>query len=414
MGVTRVTLGSVSWDYCVSSLVRLTGWTSFCHAHAEPVSEGKRFGSVEHIACAAQVGLASSKDGGKALIISGIQAGFNHETLLPVGSKGLTFGEIVCLGGDYYAHFDAASAAEFDWAWPKLPWPASWLAGDYRDQTLEADEAEAVQGLLGILRAQKKEIAEIASAHFPSRRYVALASQNNCHFACPQPGAAGTENPALQLYLGYHRRAMAEAAKAREAADGATALLRALARDAFGCHFLTDLFASGHIRVPRRLLADKYGMYCGSLKMSKTMHAEDNKLGLWCTHRVAQPGGARVVWRAYGDDELRRPEAETHFNQVKEAVRRSAAEVFAAYAGSVFPEQDRAEAVIPVPLKYGTAPGIHDRSPDGRVLESGPQRNHYPMYWFTPEGKVLSREGDPHENRYKPVDEPRGVIVAID
>ena len=112
MGVTRVTLGSVSWDYCVSSLVRLTGWTSFCHAHAEPVSEGKRFGSVEHIACAAQVGLASSKDGGKALIISGIQAGFNHETLLPVGSKGLTFGEIVCLGGDYYAHFDAASAAD--------------------------------------------------------------------------------------------------------------------------------------------------------------------------------------------------------------------------------------------------------------------------------------------------------------
>jgi hypothetical protein len=385
-----------------------------CHVRGEQGGEGRRFASVEHMACAARVGLEPLADGGKALVINGLKAPFNHATPLPVESKDLIFGEIISLAGDFYAHLDARAAAEFAWAWPEMTGVGGWVAGDYRDQTLADDEPEAVSSLLSTIRAEKGDLPEVVSANFPARRYLALASQNNCHFACPQPGAAGDENPALRLYRGYHRRAMQEAARARQAADGVKALLGALVTDAFGCHFLTDLFASGHIRVPRRLLAEKYGAIRGSLRMSKSMHEEDNRLGLWCAPRVAQPGAARFVWRAYGDDSLRKPEAETHLVQVQEAVRRSAAEVFASYAGDVVAEQDRAEALIPVPLKYGAAPGLEDRLPGGGVLESAPRPNHYPMYWFASDGTVLQRGADPYENRYKPVDEPRGRTVTID
>src|SRR5262249_38818737 len=153
--------------------------------------------------------------------------------------------------GDFYAHFDDDARAAFAWAWPEMRGLAGWLAGDYRGTTLEGDAASATSLLLeGIERDRNKDqngaggfatlAMDVVFANSPARRYLALSSQNMCHFACPEPGR---DNPALALYRAYHQRAIASARTARSAVRADEALLSALAVDAFGCHFLSDLFA---------------------------------------------------------------------------------------------------------------------------------------------------------------------------
>jgi hypothetical protein len=383
-------------------------WGTPCHYERLPdAPEGKRFASWEHVICARYVGLDA--DLATRLTFNGITASFTEMTKLPVGYNDLTFGEIICLGGDFYAHLDSAAAHDFEWAWPPLRGFVGWLTGDYRGQTLrDADFIEA-KTLLEIIARDKDEnrgaagefaVLAYAVNSYLARRYLALASQNYCHFACPAPGWSEMSNAALRLYRGYHTRALQEARAARNAVNTDIALRHALATDAFGCHFLTDLFASGHMRVPRRLLGDRYGVLRGALGMSLRMHAEDNELGLWCTTRLPRSPGERVVWRAYGDGLLRQEVAALHLQQVQEAVRRSAAEVFAAYCESQLPESDRAEAMLPIALPPGEAPRLADKLPDGAAVPLNQQPNHWPLYWFLDDGTVLRRTGAPHTGEY--------------
>lgn len=257
-------------------LVLQVAWGAHCHSDRLPdAPEGKRFASWEHVVCAEFVGLDRVADDGtaKPLTFNGITALFTRSTRLPVGRSTLTFGDIVCLGGDFYAHLDAAAAIDFPWAWPAVTGLKHWLAGDYRDTTLAGDDPGLVAELLGVIerdrdahRGAAGEFAMLAldatRHHYPARRYLALSSQNYCHFVCTAPGRPDEANEALRLYRGYHARALAEARAARDAPDGESALLQALATDAFGCHFLSDLFATGHLRVPRRASA----RFCGTAR----------------------------------------------------------------------------------------------------------------------------------------------------
>jgi hypothetical protein len=385
-------------------------WGGACLAPDPEQRDTRRFASWEHVLCAAAVGKDSALDGAAPLELNGVQAWFDAKTPLPVAQR--SFGEIVALGGDFYAHLDDAARASFDWAWPKLDGFAGWLAGrDYRATTLAGDSAKGVRDLLDAIardREGKNAVHDFLAAlkgSFPAQRYLALASQNHCHFSCPEPGAGETTNPALRLYRGYHERALREAVEARDAAkhpDGQAAFLWALATEAFGCHFLTDLFATGHMRVPRRLLATAYGTLRGALAMSKTMHDEDNRLGLWVRRRLGEPGQPPVVWLAYGDSKLRSDEAEVHRHQVVEAVRRSAAEVFGAYCGVELPLLERAEAMIPVALP----PGVPADPTSGNLstpLALTP--NHWPLYWFDASGRVLKRLGKPDQQDYALVED---------
>jgi len=63
----------------------------------------------------------------------------------------------------------------------------------------------------------------------------------------------------------------------------------AIARTAYGMHFMTDAFASGHMRTPRKALGQR-GAF-----LAKVMHDIDNKVGLWVKD------GFGDVWRAFGD-----------------------------------------------------------------------------------------------------------------
>lgn len=380
-------------------------WLAPCDGVPDAAPEGTRFGSYEHTLCAARIGLTED---GRELQIGAIRAGFDDKTELDVGGKSLRFGSIIAMAGDFYAHLDDQAARDFAWAWPPMSGITGWLGGDYRAMTLVGDSQSSVEGLHDHIHreATGSQVGALATAidaaesKHPMRRYLALASQNICHFACQNAGYSQVGNPALALYRAYHRRAVEEARRAGEAGDR-TALHAALVVDAFGCHFLTDLFASGHIRTPRDVLGQRFGITIGALVMSKRIHDEDNRDGLWVTtmnpaegERRTGAAGTRVVWRAYGDDALESPNAKVHLAQIQESVRRSTAEVFGAYCaahdGVEPPALPRAEDLVPAPLPPGEGPGPGDVSPDGGAFPDLPA-NHPPMYKILDDGRVAQR-----------------------
>lgn len=400
-------------------------WSTPCHDEVpEATKEGTRFGSWEHIICGMRMGLGPD---GEALTCEGVSAWFDAATRLSVGKHALCFGEIMVLAGDFYAHLDELAARDFAFAWPEAKGFVGWAAGDYRATTFTADAPATTKAILAIVFRDFRDkdkaggvtgemttmVADGAFGQYPARRYLALASQNYCHFGSqPADGTIRDDvNEALRLYRAYHRRAIVEAFSAASAANASGAFERALATEAFGCRFLSDLFASGHLRVPRRALAERHGVLQGALGMAARMHGEENALGLWCRQREPEPGKARVVWRVYGDGALRRQDAAVHVEQVQEAVRRSVAEVFAVYAGAsvrrapageviaaIAPE-DRAEALLPVPLAAGEAPRRGDVLPDGSPAPQEPA-NAWPLYWLLMDGRIAERVGGPGENRY--------------
>jgi hypothetical protein len=66
----------------------------------------------------------------------------------------------------------------------------------------------------------------------------------------------------------------------------------AVAQTAFGMHFMTDAFSSGHMRVPRAILGHRGGL------LAKVMHDIDGKVGLFVEN------GFNDRWRAFGDGYL--------------------------------------------------------------------------------------------------------------
>jgi hypothetical protein len=396
-------------------------WLAPCDASPISTGEGTRFGSFEHTMCARLVGKAA--DGKTELALAGIRASFSDETTFAVGGKDLSFGEIIALAGDFYAHLDDAAREQFGWAWPAPPEGLiGWLMADYRANTLVGDDARSVAVIREHILAEGSpagffhsiaSLIDDAVGRYPTRRYLALASQNGCHFACQPAGYADTGNEALVLYRAYHRRALREAAVAGRKEDR-EAFRTALVADAFGCHFLTDLFASGHIRVPRRVLGERFGIARGALMMAKKMHDEDNRIGLWCTARAPGAPGKTVVWRAYGDGSLAIPEASDHRARVREAVRVSAAEVFAAFAAAqadiVSPNIGRAEDLVPVPMPPGEVPS------SGYVLPNGDDApsvapNHYPLYALLADGRIAERVGATDRNEYVPLEAEASALA---
>src|SRR5262249_19771189 len=91
----------------------------------------------------------------------------------------------------------------------------------------------------------------------PGGRYLALAAVNWDHFG----------GRAVLAYQAGHQYAMQSAASiqgsGRTPDQMASALTTAYAQNAFADHFLTDLFASGHLRTPRKELHDQCGIISG-------------------------------------------------------------------------------------------------------------------------------------------------------
>ncbi|HLL01778.1 MAG TPA: hypothetical protein VK539_14405 [Myxococcaceae bacterium] len=159
----------------------------------------------------------------------------------------LTYGEVVALAGDYYATPEELTAE------------------------LTPAVADAIRGV-----TPTDEGTFLLNTHRGWFDYASLANENQDHFA-PRSWAR---------YTRHHAEALTLAAVHRN-------LNEALVRNAFADHFLTDAFASGHLRVPRNALVG----LTGALPTRK-MHDEENEYGLW----VQSANG--FLWRSYGDDYL--------------------------------------------------------------------------------------------------------------
>lgn len=183
----------------------------------------------------------------------------------------LTYGEVVALAGDYYGTPEELS------------------------EELTPAVAEAIRGV-----TPQDEGTFLLNTHRGWFDYVNLANENQDHFA-PRSWAR---------YALHHKEALLLALDKD--------LDAALVRNAFADHFLTDAFASGHLRVPRDLLVG----LSGGLP-SKKMHDEENVHGLW----VRSASG--FVWRCYGDDQL--GTNPVHLTLTAHAVGLSLLRVFRAY-----------------------------------------------------------------------------------
>ncbi|SEU37554.1 hypothetical protein [Stigmatella erecta] len=183
----------------------------------------------------------------------------------------LTYGEVVALAGDYYGTPEELS------------------------EELTPAVADAIRGV-----TPQDEGTFLLNTHRGWFDYVNLANENQDHFA-PRSWAR---------YALHHQEALLLALDKD--------LDAALVRNAFADHFLTDAFASGHLRVPRDLLLG----LSGGLP-SKKMHDEENVYGLW----VRSASG--FVWRSYGDDQL--GTNPVHLTLTAHAVGLSLLRVFRAY-----------------------------------------------------------------------------------
>ncbi len=143
----------------------------------------------------------------------------------------LTFGDVVSMAGDYFETYEqmrdlgrtADGRAELEWA----RWHCLELKGQRVPEPRVPDET-------------KDLVVD---------RYYLLASRNVSHFSAGGKG--------WQTYTAWHGKAIADALEAGQTADQ-DLWRRALTKEAFGDHFLTDIFSAGHVRTPRREIRDWY------------------------------------------------------------------------------------------------------------------------------------------------------------
>lgn len=158
-------------------------------------------------------------------------------------------------------------------------------------------------------------------------------------------------------------------------AEKAECLNQATAQLFFACHFLTDLFAAGHIRTPRKALrhyvAEKAtvtnalagGLVAGLL--AKAMHDEDNKSGLIVKSEKDSKG-----WKAYGDKCAFSVSNASNYDKAIEIVAVALGQLFSAYRGEGELKDEH--------KKY--LPTLKDSN-----------QNPYPLFKETKDGKVLRR-----------------------
>lgn len=167
--------------------------------------------------------------------------------------------------------------------------------------------------------------------------YMRVSSKGGDHFG----------RYALENYLIAHRVALETAATAKNNDD----LLLAYAYEAYGDHYLTDLFSSGHERTPivelmnlsdeeelnllfnNKLLANmlqKNGITKQYilLSLAKFMHDQDNESGLFITDLGNSSG---VGWSAYGDKYLFVNNNSKNVTKIQEALQNGVNQIAGVY-----------------------------------------------------------------------------------
>jgi hypothetical protein len=250
----------------------------------------------------------------------------------------LTYGQIIALGGDFYGDPDKPICLE--------PTPEARRLKFAQNYATLVGSGPEVTNILRV--AKKYEFDPIANAirhhQVPSGVYVHNASQgwgllsdSDRAFDGATGGVDGGKSgrylniaftnfdhfgtDAVSAYLAGHTLAqqMAFEASSMPAGDPRNFHLQsAYAVNAFADHFLTDLFAAGHMRTPRKPLFDlawTYPTQVFSGLLAQRMHDEDNKFGLWVNNAAGD------TWVAFGDKRYRDRANTANRKMVKQAVQ---------------------------------------------------------------------------------------------
>jgi hypothetical protein len=275
------------------------------------------------------------------------RAGLCPAALVRADSKqSFSYGELVAFSGDFYANPEGVYEEKVE---PFLKWNRNDV-NDVKDRFQQ--EIETIENYLhGHSDEAYPDFNLTYAWNYPD--YLNLALANEAHF--------GFYN--MLAYVKYHSRALnlALEAHALAAIDGIRSqrlFTQALFMNAFADHFLTDGFASGHIRDPRVQIL-QWGRANGlsdraSGTLAKVIHDRDGEI------RVSGEHGLQVT-NARGDSWLTRCDAQLFWNNTMEdpsivvpvrAVEASVREVLDAYDnGKVVAGVYAATEMVPFPSR---------------------------------------------------------------
>ncbi|MGD2064238.1 MAG: hypothetical protein PVF51_11740 [Nitrospirota bacterium] len=167
------------------------------------------------------------------------------------------------------------------WMLDRLPW----LAKARPEATLRNGGLDSQE--MGLLKSGKGFNGEFIDLVGSYGRYAELALDNAAHFSEKWVN--------FRTFQRLHEKALRGVADAVSSKDPAERPIPAQSiwRTAFGCHFLTDGFSSGHLRVPRSKF-DRHGGLA-----AKLMHDIDGYYGLLVWDEFGN------TWRGFGDSDLR-------------------------------------------------------------------------------------------------------------
>ncbi|MBN9230463.1 MAG: phospholipase [Legionella sp. 40-6] len=182
------------------------------------------------------------------------------------------------------------------------------------------------------------------SEYIPFGTYLKLAEVNFDHFS----------PDSLKAYEAGHQTALNTAMQAyqqKKMGNNKTAqqlLELAYAQNAFANHFLSDSFAAGHLRTPRRAISEHIKLPAIlQLLLANLMHDEDNRLG------VNVVNAAGLSWKAYGDNYLMQSQAANHRYILIEAMQRSADAIYDTFLSGTLPKKYSELELVPQADKVG-------------------------------------------------------------
>jgi hypothetical protein len=284
--------------------------------------------------------------------------GINTDTLRLSNGAVVSIADLMMLFGDYYGIAkepisEGANEAERE---------QRFLAAfDTLDRNASKENIEAIIAMVKQSREAVEEAIKnnestiealdscaghetVGAVIYTKGEYIKLAKYNIDHFG----------ESAILAYRTGHRLAIHYASLAsKELRPSQKQYLfdRAVMLEACACHFLTDLFSSGHIQTPRLALHQRFGATIGGL-LSLFMHNEDSEIGF----EVKDQDGH--CWFAKGDGHLFEADAKPNLERVKATVTVALEEIKQTFAtGEALPiESSRVLKLIPQLSQRTTAP----------------------------------------------------------
>lgn len=322
------------------------------------------------------------------------------DILLPNGLK-LTYGQIVSLGDFYGTVGSPISAGQTD-----AERRARFLAA-FNSFARSPDAVTEMPKIMGIVQSEKNAIDDgMKKGEKPEDIFARISDDDNRQWNCVTGGGCDAKtwvlNPGRYLNLAKqdfdhfddnawsayktgHQLAIETAISAHQTQD-IQKLTLAYAMNGFASHFLSDRFASGHIRSPRvELPANVTPSVVGSL-LVHFMHDEENAYGL---HMHNLRGDH---WIAFGDKYYYDSINKINVDFMQEALQASSDEIFTAYQKGIAPSTDPVATIIPLPDEVANK-GILDIAPlfywdaSAHILyrrtdTANPQDRHWTSNWW--------------------------------